>query len=113
MTGEFEEVLVTLEVTLTSNPSPSPDPSPDLVVARDAHGLTPAQRVGHARVAAELPMGRPAPLLRRVEVEAVDALVEVAGENGRPVLVGADTHLLRVRLRVRVRGSGFGVRGSG
>ena len=29
MTGEFEEALVTLEVTLTSNPSPSPDPSPN------------------------------------------------------------------------------------
>ena len=50
-------------------------------------------------MAAELPVSGAAPLLRRVEVEAVDALVEVAGEDGRPVLVGADTHLLRVRVR--------------
>ena len=61
----------------------------DLVVARDAHGHAPRERVGHAAVPAQLPVRGAPPLLRRVEVEAVDALVEVAREHGSALLVGA------------------------
>ena len=61
----------------------------DLVVARDAHGHAPRERVGHAAVPAQLPVRGAPPLLRRVEVEAVDAVVEVAREYRRALLVGA------------------------
>eukprot|EP00962_Isochrysis_galbana_P039498 scaffold14161_cov112-Isochrysis_galbana.AAC.1 len=55
-----------------------------------AHSLAPRQRVRHARVAAQLPMGHTT--RRLVEIEAVDALIDVTRDDGGAAQVGGARH---------------------